>query len=107
LIPTQSFFQNSYPHQCILRAVAVLQSSGHTTLTKNWVPAFFRLVSPDPELSDTLRPITFTTILEHTAPGLLRRTIFRRKDPKICTVLKVIAQTEPNILALQSFDWDA
>lgn len=54
-----------------------------------------------------MRLATYTTVLERTAPRLLSRDILRGKDQKIRAVLKVIAQTKPNILALQSFDWDA
>ena len=51
-----------------------------------------------------MRLATDTTVLERTAPRLLSRDILRGKDQKIRAVLKVIAQTKPNILALQSFD---
>ena len=54
-----------------------------------------------------MRLATFTTVLERTAPRLLSRDILRGKDQQIRAVLKVITQTKPNILALQSFDWDA
>ena len=54
-----------------------------------------------------MRLATYTTVLERTAPRLLSDDILRGKDQKIRAVLKVIAQTKPNILALQSFDWDA
>jgi hypothetical protein len=54
-----------------------------------------------------VRLATYTTVLERTAPRLLSRDILRGKDQKIRAVLKVIAQTKPNILALQSFDRDA
>lgn len=54
-----------------------------------------------------MRLATSTTGLERTAPRLLSRDILLGKDQKIRAVLKVIAQTKPNILALQSFDRDA
>jgi hypothetical protein len=54
-----------------------------------------------------VRLATSTTGLERTAPRLLSRDILLGKDQKIRAVLKVIAQTKPNILALQSFDRDA
>ena len=54
-----------------------------------------------------MRLATYTTVLECTAPRLLSRDILLGKDQQIRAVLKVIAQTKPNILALQSFDWDA
>ena len=90
-----------------MRAVAELQSAARAALSKIGHPAFFCLVSPDPGLSHTVRLATYTTVLERTAPRLLSDDILRGKDQKIRAVLKVIAQTKPNILALQSFDWDA
>lgn len=59
-----------------------------------------------PTLADTLRVATFNAELQRKGPGLLLRDIQRGGDPAIEAAIAVIAQTTPDILVLQGFDWD-
>ncbi len=59
-----------------------------------------------PALSDTLRIATFNTELSRDGPGLLLRDIQKGKNPQIDAVVQVITRARPDILALQSIDWD-
>ena len=56
--------------------------------------------------AETIRIATFNTELSRDGPGLLLRDIERREDPQIAAVVEVIAEAQPDILALQGIDWD-
>ncbi len=56
--------------------------------------------------ADPIRIASFNTELQRDGPGLLLRDIRRGQDPQILAVVSVIAQTRPDILALQGIDWD-
>lgn len=56
--------------------------------------------------ADPVRVASFNTELQRDGPGLLLRDIRRGEDPQILAVVSVIAQTSPDVLALQGFDWD-
>ncbi|AVO39719.1 endonuclease/exonuclease/phosphatase family protein [Pukyongiella litopenaei] len=55
--------------------------------------------------AENLRIATFNAELSRTGPGLLLRDIERRDD-QVMAAARVIAATNPDILALQGFDWD-
>ena len=65
------------------------------------------LVYPAPAISGTLRLASYTAALERKAPGLLYRDIQYGKSSQIRAALRLIASIQPDILALQRFDWDA
>ena len=56
--------------------------------------------------AEPLRIASFNTELSRDGPGLLLRDLQKGKDKQIADVLAVIAQTAPDILALQGVDWD-
>ncbi|OIQ44747.1 MAG: endonuclease [Roseobacter sp. MedPE-SW] len=56
--------------------------------------------------AETLRIATFNTELSRKGPGLLLRDIERGEDVQIAAVVAVIAEAKPDILLLQSIDWD-
>ncbi|AEI92054.1 endonuclease/exonuclease/phosphatase family protein [Roseobacter litoralis] len=56
--------------------------------------------------SETLRIATFHTGLERKGPGLLLRDILRGEDAQIKAVASVLTTVAPDIVALQSFDYD-
>lgn len=56
--------------------------------------------------ADPLRIASFNTELSRDGPGLLLGDLQKGKDKQIADVLAVIAQTAPDILALQGVDWD-
>lgn len=56
--------------------------------------------------SETLRIATFNTGLERKGPGLLLRDIARGEDAQIEAVTSVLTTVAPDIVALQSFDYD-
>lgn len=64
------------------------------------------LICAAPLWADTLRVATFNTELSRKGPGLLLRDILKGNDPQIRAVTTVITRTQPDILALQGFDWD-
>lgn len=49
---------------------------------------------------------SFNTELDRDGPGLLLRDILRGEDRQIQAVVSVLVQTAPDIVALQSFDYD-
>ena len=53
-----------------------------------------------------LRIATYNTELSRKGPGLLLRDILSGKDEQIAAVLTVIVTAQPDILALQGFDYD-
>ncbi|CUH88300.1 3-phytase (myo-inositol-hexaphosphate 3-phosphohydrolase) [Phaeobacter sp. CECT 5382] len=53
-----------------------------------------------------LRIASFNTELSRKGPGLLLRDIERGEDAQIEAVIALIAEIKPDILALQSIDWD-
>lgn len=57
-------------------------------------------------LADRVRIATFNTELSRNGPGLLLRDIVRGEDIQVLAVLQVIAETSPDILVLQGFDYD-
>lgn len=57
--------------------------------------------------AETVRVATFNTELSRAGPGVLLRDIERGSDPQVTHVVKVIAAIQPDVLALQSVDWDA
>ena len=65
------------------------------------------LIYPAPAISETLRLASYTAALERNAPGLLYRDIIHGKSSQIRAALRLIATIQPDILALQRFDWDA
>ncbi|MBE1283742.1 MAG: endonuclease/exonuclease/phosphatase family protein [Rhodobacteraceae bacterium] len=60
-----------------------------------------------PSIADTLRIASFNTELAQDGPGLLLKHLNRGTDPATEAVLQVIAAAQPDILVLQSLDWDA
>nr|WP_246227936.1 endonuclease/exonuclease/phosphatase family protein [Roseobacter ponti] len=56
--------------------------------------------------ADTLRIATYNTELQRDGPGLLLRDILRGEDPDIVAVMSVLAETAPDIVVLQGFDYD-
>ena len=65
------------------------------------------LIYPTPAISETLRLASYTATLERNASGLLYRDIIHGKSSQIRAALRLIATIQPDILALQRFDWDA
>ncbi|WP_158964844.1 endonuclease/exonuclease/phosphatase family protein [Chachezhania sediminis] len=59
-----------------------------------------------PLAADTVRIATFNAELQRDGPGLLLRDIDRGEDKQIAAVIDMIAVAAPDILALQSIDWD-
>jgi hypothetical protein len=62
---------------------------------------------PNASISETLRLASYTAALERNAPGLFYRDIIHGKSSQIRAALRLIATIQPDILALQRFDWDA
>lgn len=58
-----------------------------------------------PAWADTLRVATFDTELSRKGPGLMLRDI-SRNVPQVDAVATIIAQTAPDIIAIQGVDWD-
>lgn len=56
--------------------------------------------------AETIRVASFNVGLGRDGPGLMLRDIAGGKDAQVAAVVQVIAQTAPDILALQSVDWD-
>ena len=75
---------------------------------RQWALWYFAalLLFPISASAETLRIATYNTELQRDGPGLLLRDIGRAKDPQINAVIAVIVSVAPDILALQSFDWD-
>ncbi len=63
------------------------------------------LLLPAMVQAETIRVATFNTELSRDGPGLLLRDI-TRGDPQVADVLRVLVATKPDIIALQSIDWD-
>ncbi|WP_424985143.1 endonuclease/exonuclease/phosphatase family protein [Microbulbifer sp. S227A] len=59
-----------------------------------------------PAQGETLRVATFNAELQRDGPGLLYRDLTRGDSGQIAAVVRVIAETAPDILALQGIDWD-
>jgi len=57
-------------------------------------------------VADPLRVATFNTELSRDGPGLLLRDILRADDPQVTAVIDVITANAPDILLLNSFDYD-
>lgn len=64
------------------------------------------LLFPATGSADTIRIASFNAGLGRDGPGLMLRDITSGKDDQVAAVVQVIAQTSPDILALQSLDWD-
>ena len=56
--------------------------------------------------AETLRTATYNTELSRKGPGLLLRDIASGKDPQVIAVLNVIKHAQPDVIALQGFDYD-
>ncbi|WP_299408490.1 endonuclease/exonuclease/phosphatase family protein [uncultured Roseobacter sp.] len=56
--------------------------------------------------AETLRVATFNTELQRKGPGLLLRDIARGEDDQIIATLRVIAEANADVIALQGFDYD-
>ena len=65
------------------------------------------LIYRTPAISEILRLASYTAALERNSPGLLYRDIIHGKSSQIRAALRLIATIQPDILALQRFDWDA
>ncbi|WP_170565218.1 endonuclease/exonuclease/phosphatase family protein [Ruegeria atlantica] len=63
------------------------------------------LLLPVMAQAETIRIATYNTELSRDGPGLLLRDI-RRGDDQVTAVIGVLAQTRPDIIALQGIDWD-
>ena len=59
-----------------------------------------------PVFADALRIATFNTEMKRKGPGLLLRDIVRGEDAQIDAVARVLVDVAPDIVALQSFDYD-
>ncbi|WP_246531783.1 endonuclease/exonuclease/phosphatase family protein [Pseudohalocynthiibacter aestuariivivens] len=57
-------------------------------------------------ISDAIRVASFNTELNRAGPGLLFRDILRGDDTQIDAVVQVIIAVQPDVLLLQSFDYD-
>lgn len=58
-------------------------------------------------MAETLvRIATFNTELARNGPGLLLRDILSEEDPQAEAVARVIAQAQPDIIAIQDIDYD-
>ena len=68
--------------------------------------ALAALLTSCPVFADPVRVASYNTELQRKGPGLLLRDIRKGKDRQIDAVVSVIARTNPDILALQGFDWD-
>lgn len=62
-------------------------------------------VAPEWLGAETLRVATFDTELSRDGPGLLLRDI-RREDPQVLAVAEIVAAAAPDVVLLQSIDWD-
>ncbi len=56
--------------------------------------------------ADTIRIASFNTELERRGPGLLLRDILRGEDAQITAVANIIDHISPDILLINSFDYD-
>lgn len=56
--------------------------------------------------AETYRIATWNVELWRKGPGLLLRDLMRGEDPQIAAILEVLAEIQPDILALQGFDYD-
>ncbi|WP_420859677.1 endonuclease/exonuclease/phosphatase family protein [Marivivens marinus] len=65
------------------------------------------ILSATTALADPIRVATFAAPLSRDGPGLLLRDILKGDDPGIAAIAAVIAQTDPDILILTDFDYDA
>lgn len=55
---------------------------------------------------EPLRVASYNVELHREGPGLLLRDILSGKDEQVAAVVRVIAEANPDILALQGIDWD-
>lgn len=76
------------------------------SLLPSFATIILLLISVPPVMGQSLRIATFNTELTRKGPGLLLRDIERGEDPQVQAVITVIAQNQPDILALQGIDWD-
>lgn len=59
-----------------------------------------------PAFADALRVATFNTEMKRKGPGLLLRDIVRGEDAQIDAAARVLVDVAPDIVAVQSFDYD-
>lgn len=75
-----------------------------------WIAAStFALVAislSGPLAAQDLRVASYNTDLTRKGPGVLLRDIMSGKDKQVAAVLDVIAHVQPDVLALQGFDFD-
>ncbi|MGB0798794.1 MAG: endonuclease/exonuclease/phosphatase family protein [Planktomarina sp.] len=64
------------------------------------------LLWPYPTNADDIRLATYTVELDRKAPGILLRDIQSGKDAQVRAVISQITKVQPDILAIQRFDWD-
>ncbi|MEX0329256.1 MAG: endonuclease/exonuclease/phosphatase family protein [Ruegeria sp.] len=69
------------------------------------IRALVLLLLPFAAQADSIRVATYNTELRRDGPGLLLRDI-QRGDPQVLAVVDVIASVNPDVVALQSIDWD-
>ncbi|MCK0141509.1 endonuclease/exonuclease/phosphatase family protein [Aliiroseovarius sp. F20344] len=67
--------------------------------------ALWLILLPGMAASDSLRIATYHADLRKKGPGLLLRDILK-EDPQIVALAKVIFHAQPDVLALQGFDYD-
>jgi len=60
-----------------------------------------------PVAADTIRVATFTVELDRKGPGLLLRDIQSDKNKQVRAVIAQIVAAQPDVIAIQRFDWDA
>ncbi|MBK0326301.1 endonuclease/exonuclease/phosphatase family protein [Rhodobacteraceae bacterium F11138] len=75
-------------------------------LRQAWLACLAAILLAAPVGADSLRIASFNAELSRDGPGLLLRDLTRDKDKQIAAVIQVIAQVSPDILTLQSVDWD-
>ncbi len=63
------------------------------------------LLLPFTAQAETIRVATFNTELSRDGPGLLLRDI-QKGDPQVASVVSVLTNVQPDIVALQGIDWD-
>lgn len=57
-------------------------------------------------IAETIRVASFNTELNRSGPGLLLRDILRGDDAQVDAVVRVIIAVQPDVLVMQSFDYD-
>ncbi|WP_171136456.1 MULTISPECIES: endonuclease/exonuclease/phosphatase family protein [unclassified Ruegeria] len=63
------------------------------------------LLLPFAAQAEAIRVASFNTELSREGPGLLLKDI-QRQDPQVAAIVAVLVETRPDVVALQSIDWD-